>query len=151
MKAKILSGFLVAMCAIMLFVTPASAAAEYVIPLYNGSGTPVTLYLNTMDASGVYSVNGVMGSSKNIMISGTCYFEGLDLRFGLTLHNAMDGYTPVSWEFLFSFVTYTGSGDFQWLTNGEQTGSLTFTLTPPVVYESQTEGADMDLRSMGIE
>ena len=46
------------------------------------------------------------------------------MRFGVMLHNQLDDFTPVVWEFVIDIPSRTGTGEFQQLTNGEITGEL---------------------------
>jgi hypothetical protein len=93
--------------------------------------------INHLDGN-IYSVNGAGGISslKPIAVSGTALLEPDNTaRFGMTLHNAILGAAPVSWEFTCDIAAWTCSGNYQWLTSGEQTGTLSLSLTPASVSE----------------
>ena len=74
--------------------------------------------------SDFFEVNGVARTPKQIVMSGTAVKEGGTMRFGVMLHNQIDDFIPVVWEFTIDIATRLGSGEFQHLTNGELEGPL---------------------------
>lgn len=114
----------------MVFVFSATSMADAEYKLTVCAASPslanMSIYVNHM-GDGVYSVNGVLHTTKKIAFSGSAIIEGSNARFGITLNNQLSGYSPVVWEFVLSLGTLTGTGNWQWLTGAEPTGALSFT------------------------
>ena len=121
---------LITVCSLVALVLPADAA-DYEISLCVESSWTMDMFINHQ-GDDVYSVNGVIRAQKPVPISGTAILEGNEVRFGITLHNQLEGWIPVVWEFMAPLDNFTGSIFWQWLTDGEDVGTLAFGPAPCV-------------------
>ena len=109
------------------------------------SGSDLELKLDAM-GDGVFEVHGIIPEclsctpSRNMVLSGTAFLQpDSTLRLGLTIHNVDPDFVPVAWDLVVDISTLEGAGYYEWLTAGEQFGSLLVEPGPcPIVEKGRT-------------